>query len=140
MREFWGLLTSVGLVVGGCSANTKIITLKQTNLDGNSEYFVCEGGEGKTCHGERAGEMDPSGYQARVEVHSPPTGCANGASDIEIVLEGSDVKRVRYQCSQKLLTPPCPSGSAGGPGTAPSGLPPAAPEPGPGTGLPGGAP
>ena len=140
MKELWGLVASVLFVIGGCSANTKIITIKQTNLDGNSEYFVCEGGEGKTCHGEKAGEMDPEGYQARVEVHSPPTGCANGASDIEIVLEGSDVKRVRYQCAHKPLTAPLPSGSTGSP--PPSGLPPAAPEPvpGPGTGLPGGAP
>jgi len=118
--------------LGVACVGTKIITIKHTNLDGNSEYFVCEGGEGKTCGGEREGQMDPDGYQDRVEIHSPPKGCINGAATIEVVLAGSEVKRVRYECAQPPLSGGLPAGVAGGAGELEP--------PGPGTGLPPSAP
>jgi hypothetical protein len=141
-------LTPLLLCVCGCLTSiacggTKIITIKHTNLDGNSEYWVCEGHSAKKCAGERDGQIDPAGYQARVEVHAPPKECVNGAANMEVVLDGSDVTRVRYECAQ----PPLPAGGGGAGGGLPpsAGLPAsagsaAAPPPGPGTGLPGGAP
>ena len=116
---------------------TKIITIKQTNLDGNSEYWVCEGGTAKTCGGERDQQIDPPGYQDRVEIHSPPEGCLHGVATLDVVLEGSEVKRVRYECAQPPLATPAPSGLPTG-APSDSAAPPATP--GPGTGLPGGAP
>jgi hypothetical protein len=124
---------AVGLAVlgSGCSG-TKVITVKQINLDGNSEYWVCDA-SANTCAGEHAGDIDPSGYQARAEVHAPPRQCVNGVANIDIVLDGSDVKRVRYECAQRTL-PAASGGSAGAGGAGPiTGLPPSV---GPGTGLP----
>jgi hypothetical protein len=131
----------------GCFAiacgTTKIITIKHANLDGNSEYWVCEGHSAKNCAGERDGQLDPAGYQGRVEVHAPPEQCVNGAANIEVVLDGSEVTRVRYECAQ----PPLPAsggatnvGLPGGAGLPASAGSAAAPSPVPGTGLPGGAP
>jgi hypothetical protein len=121
---------ALGCAVLGACGGTKVITLKQINLDGNSEYWVCDA-SANTCQGEHAGDIDPAGYQARAEVHAPPKQCVNGVANIDIVLDGSDVKRVRYECAQRAL--PAPSGGAGGAGPG-TGLPPAVP--GPGTGLP----
>lgn len=141
----WFVLPALAALGAACSG-TKIITVKQTNLDGNSEYFVCETGEVKTCHGERAGDIDPPGYQSRAEVHAPPPGCAHGVANLDIVLEGSDVKRVRYECAQKPLEgDPGAGGAPTTPGlpssVPPPGLPSSVPTlppstPGPGTGLP----
>src|SRR5688572_25587725 len=136
------LVTCGGLACIACGT-TKIITIKHTNLDGNSEYWVCEGHSAKKCAGERDGQLDPAGYQGRVEVHAPPKECVNGAANIEVVLDGNDVTRVRYECAQ----PPLPASGGAGSGGLPTsvGLPASAgsagaPPPGPGTGLPGGAP
>jgi hypothetical protein len=116
-------LACLAVVSSACSG-TKVITVKQINLDGNSEYWVCDAAA-NTCSGEHAGDIDPAGYQARAEVHAPPKQCKSGVANIDIVLDGSDVKRVRYECAQ----PPVPT--ATGPG---AGLPPSTP--GPGAGLP----
>jgi hypothetical protein len=68
----------------------------------------------------------------RAEVHSPPPGCAHGVANLDIVLEGSDVKRVRYECAQKPLEgEPGPAAGGGGAGT---GLPPSVPSSGGSTG------
>ncbi|HXK19396.1 MAG TPA: hypothetical protein VNG33_16410 [Polyangiaceae bacterium] len=127
-------LACLGVVCAACSG-TKVITVKQINLDGNSEYWVCDAAA-NTCAGEHAGDIDPAGYQARAEVHAPPKQCKSGVANIDIVLDGSDVKRVRYECAQ----PPVPSGTGPGVGLPPStpsagaGLPPSTP--GAGAGLP----
>jgi hypothetical protein len=138
------LLSACGCLASIACSGTKIITNKHTNLDGNSEYWVCEGHSAKKCAGERDGQIDPAGYQARVEVHAPPKECVNGAANMEVVLDGSEVSRVRYECAQPPL--PASGGSGGSGGLPPSaGLPASAGSaganpPAPGTGLPGSAP
>lgn len=137
MIRRWLGCAVLAFVTSTACGGTQILTIKQTNLDGNSEYWVCEGGTAKVCAGEREQQLDPAGYQARSEVHSPPKECVNGAANIEVVLDGSEVKRVRYECAQAPLAPPAPTGLPAGAPTSPA-PPPVAP--GPGTGLPGGAP
>ncbi len=143
MRPAPLLLFACACLASIACSGTKIITIKQTNLDGNSEYWVCEGHTAKKCGGERDGQLDPAGYQARVEVHSPPKECVNGAANIEVVLDGTEVSRVRYECAQPPLVPsglPASAGLPAGTGLPASAPSSAAPPPGPGTGLPAGAP
>jgi hypothetical protein len=118
--SYSALLTAIA--VSGCSG-TKILTVKQMNLDGNSEYFVCEGGTAAGCRGEREGDIDPAGFQQRAQVVSPPRECQFGVANMDIVLDGATVQRVRYECAQRPL---------------PTGLPPSteASEPASSTGLP----
>jgi hypothetical protein len=137
IRTWLGCAALAFLAATACGGTTQILTIKHTNLDGNSEYWVCEGATAKTCAGEREQQLDPPGYQGRVEIHSPPKACVHGAANIEVVLEGSEVKRVRYECAQAPLVPPAPSGLPAG---APSTAVPEPTVPGPGTGLPGGVP
>ncbi len=102
----------LGTLLIACSG--QVISVK-TNRDGNSEYWVCQGGEAKACEGEREGDADPEGFQHRSQVLMPEQ-CQHGVASMEVVLDGHEIERVRYQCA----LPDAPTGlpSAG------SGLPP----------------
>jgi hypothetical protein len=127
----WALIAGTA----GCSSAT-ILEVVDRSRDGNSEVWVCEGGDAERCRGERDGDVDPEGFQTRVRVWEPPKapeGCANGAANIQIVLDGDRIDRVRYECAQ----PPTVTGLPTSSGLPPSGLPPSGLPP---SGLPPSAP
>jgi hypothetical protein len=89
------------LATAGCS--TQVILIRNTTLDGNNDYWVCEGGTASTCRGEKPEDIDPKGFQYRSQVVAPPKECTFGAANFEVVLEGTTVKRVRYECANEPL-------------------------------------
>lgn len=100
--------TSLCLVVAlfGCDSSMIVRVIKQ-GTDGTNEFWVCDGGTAQQCGGVQEGDIDPAGYQKRLQVVTPPAQCTHGTvAAMDIVIDKGKVVRVRYECG----LPPAPTG------------------------------
>lgn len=94
----WATSSCLVFVLLGCNPSMVIRVVNQ-GTDGNSEFWVCDGNTAQQCDGEQQGDIDPAGYQKRLQVVAPPAQCTHGtASVMDIVIEQGKVVRVRYEC------------------------------------------
>lgn len=100
-------------MLAGCGGSN---TIRVTNQDraGDSNVWVCEGGQAQDCHNLRVGDFEAEGGQDRLHVVTPPEHCQHGAANFDIVIESGDVKRVRYECAYPSGSKEASSGEEGG--------------------------
>ncbi len=115
----------VFLLLMGCSKE-RLVTLTFPRADGNNDYWVCNP-QGTQCHGRGDGDIPQDAYEPEMDLIVPArngTHCPSGPARIEIVVEGSTVKRVGYECAAPrapTTTPASPCNEADDSG--PTGLP-----------------
>jgi hypothetical protein len=86
------------LMLVGCD-DTMIIRIINQEAEGNNEVWVCDGGSAESCRGERKDDIDPEGFQKRIQVVAPPEQCTQGRTRVmDIVIQAGKVLRVRYEC------------------------------------------
>ena len=108
----WVIPSCLILTLCGCETIVRVVN---QNTDGTNEFWVCEGDTTTSCRGERLGDIDPAGYQKRLQVVAPPKECTHGTvAAMDIVIERGKIVRVRYECG----LPPQPTGLP--PSTLPS--------------------
>jgi hypothetical protein len=92
--------TSMCLVMLLCGCDTSMmLRVVNQGIDGNGEFWVCQHNTAQQCEGEQAGDIDPAGYQKRLQVVAPPKQCANATvAAMDIVIEKGQVMQVRYEC------------------------------------------
>ena len=94
----WSASIGLILMLLGCE-NAMIVRVINQGTDGNSELWVCDGGSAKQCRGEVKGDIDPKGFQKRLQLVAPPEQCTHGRTyAMDIVIEASKISRVRYEC------------------------------------------
>jgi hypothetical protein len=110
----WSVSLFLVMTLAGCTPSI-IIRVVNQGTDGNSEFWVCKGSTAQQCRGERQGDIDPAGYQKRLQVVAPPGQCTNQTvATMDIVIEKGSISQVRYQCGLPatpggLPTSPTPS-------------------------------
>jgi hypothetical protein len=96
----------------GCN-NATIIRVMNQGTDGNSEIWVCEGGSAQQCRGEQQGDIDPEGFQKRLQVVAPPTPCLHQRTAVmDVVIKAGKIARVRYECGLPDTPPGLPPSTA----------------------------
>lgn len=110
----WAVGICLVIMLVGCN-NATIIRVINQGTDGNSEIWVCEGGSAQQCRGEQQDDLDPKGFQKRLQVVAPPTQCSHQRTAVmDVVIKAGKISRVRYECG----LPDTPTGLP--PSTAPS--------------------
>lgn len=110
----WLVSIGLALMLLGCD-NALIIRVINQGTEGNNNIWVCDGGSAEQCRGENKGDIDPEGFQKRLQVVAPPKECEHGRTyTMDVVIEAGKISRVRYECG----LPDVPTG------LPPSGLPP----------------
>lgn len=110
--RFAGLCLILMLV--GCN-NATIIRVINQGTDGNSEIWVCDGGSAQQCRGEQQNDIDPKGFQKRLQVVAPPAPCPHKRTAVmDVVIQAGKISRVRYECGLPDTPPGLP------PSTVPS--------------------
>jgi hypothetical protein len=120
-RQSLAWSTSFCLVMALCGCDrSMIVRVVMQGTDGTNEFWVCDSAIAQQCDGEREGDIDPKGYQKRLQVVAPPAECTHGTvAAMDIVIDRGNVTRVRYECGLLDTPTDLPPGSA---------LPPGAPE------------
>jgi hypothetical protein len=116
----WSASLCLLLALVGCERSMIVRVIRQ-GTDGTNEFWVCDGGAAQQCGGEQEGDIDPKGYQKRLQVLAPPAQCTHGTvATMDIVIEHGKVVRVRYECGLPATPTGLPPSSV---------LSPAAPQP-----------
>jgi len=83
----WSVSLFLVMTLVGCNTSM-IIRVVNQGTDGNSEFWVCDGSTAQQCHGERQGDIDPAGYQKRLQVVAPLGQCTNQTvATMDMVIE-----------------------------------------------------
>ncbi len=94
----WSVGISLTLMLLGCN-NALIIRVINQGTEGNNEIWVCDGGSAEPCRGEKKGDIDPEGFQKRLQLVAPPVECTHGRTHaMDVVIEAGKISRVRYEC------------------------------------------
>ena len=108
----WSAGICLVMALVGCNSSTIIRVINQ-GTDGNNEIWVCDGGSAQECRGEQQDDIDPEGFQNRLQVVAPPSQCTDGrAAIMDVVLEAGKISRVRYECGLPDTPTGLPSSTA----------------------------